>query len=58
MQKAIAIDFDGTLCTNDYPDIGEPNWEIIAEAKMEQAHGIGMIAPFEYGMAALSIQRI
>lgn len=43
MQKAIAIDFDGTLCTNDYPNIGEPNWEIIAEAKMEQANGAGLI---------------
>ena len=43
MQKAIAIDFDGTLCTNDYPNIGEPNWEIIAEAKMEQANGAELI---------------
>lgn len=43
MQKAIAIDFDGTLCANDYPNIGEPNWEIIAEAKMEQANGPGLI---------------
>ena len=24
MQKAIAIDFDGCLCENKYPDIGEP----------------------------------
>lgn len=23
MQKAIAIDFDGCLCTNEYPNIGK-----------------------------------
>ena len=23
--KIIAVDFDGTLCTNNWPDIGEPN---------------------------------
>lgn len=28
LQKAIAIDFDGCLCANAYPDIGAPNWEI------------------------------
>lgn len=25
----IAVDFDGTLCTNAWPDIGEPRYEII-----------------------------
>lgn len=25
----IAVDFDGTLCTEKYPDIGEPIWETI-----------------------------
>lgn len=25
----IAVDFDGCLCTNKYPDIGEPNTELI-----------------------------
>lgn len=25
----IAVDFDGTLCENKYPDIGEPNMELI-----------------------------
>ena len=29
LPKAIAIDFDGCLCANAYPDIGAPNWEII-----------------------------
>lgn len=26
---AIAIDFDGILCQNAYPDIGDPNWDTI-----------------------------
>ena len=26
----IAVDFDGTLCENKYPKIGEPNEQIIA----------------------------
>lgn len=36
LQKAIAIDFDGCLCANAYPDIGAPNWEIIVAAAAEQ----------------------
>ena len=32
LPKAIAIDFDGCLCANAYPDIGAPNWEIIVAA--------------------------
>lgn len=28
-QKIIAIDFDGTLCENKWPDIGEPNMKLI-----------------------------
>lgn len=26
----IAVDFDGILCENSFPDIGEPNYEIIS----------------------------
>lgn len=40
---AIAIDFDGCLCSNHYPEIGAPNWSIIAEAKQEQQMGAGLI---------------
>ena len=39
LQKAIAIDFDGCLCANAYPDIGAPNWEIIVAAAAEQIAG-------------------
>lgn len=27
--KIYAVDFDGTLCTNEYPNIGEPNEPLI-----------------------------
>lgn len=41
LPKAIAIDFDGCLCANAYPDIGAPNWEIIVAAAAEQIAGAG-----------------
>ena len=37
--KIIAVDFDGTLCENLYPDIGEPNEEIIEYIKERQKNG-------------------
>ncbi len=43
MRKAIAIDFDGCLCTNAYPEIGEPNWPVIKRAQAEQRAGAGLI---------------
>lgn len=43
MRKAIAIDFDGCLCTEAYPEIGEPNWQVIQKAKQEQRAGAGLI---------------
>ena len=43
MQKAIAIDFDGCLCSNEYPNIGTPNWDVIHEAIRAQAAGAGLI---------------
>lgn len=41
--KAIAIDFDGTLCTFDFPRIGEPNWIVINRAKFEKERGAKLI---------------
>lgn len=29
----IAVDFDGTICSHKFPDIGEPNLELIAALK-------------------------
>lgn len=37
--KIIAVDFDGTLCTNAYPDIGEPNTKLIEYLKQHQVLG-------------------
>ena len=35
----IAVDFDGTLCENKWPEIGEPNKELIAYLKKRQDAG-------------------
>lgn len=43
MKKAIAVDFDGCLCINDYPRIGAPNWAVIKRALEEQIAGAGLI---------------
>ncbi len=37
--KIIAVDFDGTLVTDCYPDIGRPKPEIIAALKREKSRG-------------------
>jgi hydroxymethylpyrimidine pyrophosphatase-like HAD family hydrolase len=34
--KIIAVDFDGTLCEDKWPEIGEPNKELIEYLKEEQ----------------------
>ena len=41
--KIIAIDFDGTLCENCYPEIGEPKMDVIKRAINEQANGAKLI---------------
>jgi len=38
-----AVDFDGTLCIDEYPRIGEPRREIIDFIKQEQAAGAKLI---------------
>lgn len=43
IRKAIAIDFDGCLCTDAFPAIGDPNWPVINRAKAEQQAGAGLI---------------
>lgn len=37
--KIIAVDFDGTLCENKWPEIGAPNKELIAYLKERQTSG-------------------
>lgn len=41
--KIIAVDFDGTLCENKYPDIGEPRYSVINKLKAEQEAGAKVI---------------
>ncbi len=38
----IAVDFDGILCKNKFPDIGEPNYEIISLVRqlIDQKHEV------------------
>lgn len=38
-----AVDFDGTLCTNNFPFIGEPNEKLIEFLKREQRRGCKII---------------
>ena len=41
--KIIATDFDGTLCENDYPDIGDTNHEVIDYLKEQKEQGVKLI---------------
>lgn len=41
--KIIAVDFDGCLVTNKFPNIGEPIWETINALKAEQESGAQVI---------------
>ena len=41
--KIIAVDFDGTLCANRYPDIGYANCELIHHIKEQQEYGAKLI---------------
>lgn len=41
--KIIAVDFDGTLCENQYPEIGEANETMISHIKLEKFRGSKII---------------
>lgn len=41
--KVIAVDFDGCLCENRWPDIGEPRQQVINELAKQQADGAKLI---------------
>lgn len=43
MPYIIAVDFDGTLCDDKYPEIGEPNLELIERIKNMRTAGIKFI---------------
>jgi len=41
--KIIAVDFDGTLCENKYPDIGRPNKDMLHYIKKRKRNGCKII---------------
>ena len=43
MSYIIAVDFDGTLCENQYPEIGKPNSVLIDDLKMRKDNGAKII---------------
>lgn len=43
MNKIIAVDFDGTLCHGNWPDIGEPNIRLINKLLKLQRKGYKII---------------
>lgn len=43
LRKVVAVDFDGTLCTLAYPDIGEPRVDIIDYVKYLKSQGWALI---------------
>lgn len=42
-RKTLAVDFDGCLCENAYPGIGEPHRAVIAAVQERQRQGWGVI---------------
>ena len=42
-RKIIAVDFDGTLCSNAWPYIGRPNEPVIEYVKQQKATGAELI---------------
>lgn len=43
MRYAIAVDFDGCLCQDRWPEIGEANWPAIAALLELQKRGVALI---------------
>lgn len=42
-RRVWAVDFDGTLCENHWPDIGKPNIKLIERLKDERAKGVALV---------------
>lgn len=42
-KKIIAVDFDGTLCENKWPEIGMPNLALLDYLKSRHASGVKLI---------------
>lgn len=39
LQSVIAVDFDGCLCENQWPEVGAPLWPVIEAAKQRKIEG-------------------
>ena len=42
-RRVIALDFDGTICENEYPKIGKPKMDVIRRALKEREDGAALI---------------
>jgi hypothetical protein len=43
MSKVIAVDFDGALCVDAWPEIGRPRWFVLWRVKRRQRRGDKLI---------------
>lgn len=43
LSEIIAVDFDGTLCENKWPETGKPNWEVIHYLQRRKSEGAKLI---------------
>lgn len=43
LPKIIAVDFDGTIVSDRFPEIGEPNYELIRTLRAMQRKGVKLI---------------
>lgn len=43
LPEAVAVDFDGTICKNRWPNIGDPNWDLIKWLIWRREHGWRLI---------------
>lgn len=43
LQPVLAVDFDGCLCVNAWPEVGAPLWPVIEAAKQRQREGWALV---------------
>ena len=43
LPKIIAVDFDGTIVSDEFPEIGKPNYELIRTLRAMQRKGVKLI---------------
>lgn len=50
----IAVDFDGTLCYSNWPELGEPNKPLIEYLRAQQRSGNKLIPHFHEAIKSLT----